>query len=320
MKAIYFERYGGPEVVLYGDRPMPKPAAEQVLIEVHAAGVNPRDWQFRDGTYVLRHLSGRPPIIPGSDVSGVVVERGHKVANLEIGDEVFAMQTTFGKMGGFAEYIAVRAGVVARKPASVSHVDAAAVPTPGLTAWQGLHGVANVGPGKRVAVVGASGGVGHYAIQIARHAGAVVTGVCGSQNVEFVRGLGADDVIDYTKVQFTDILREQDVVFDTIGRESLSTCSGVLSPDGLYLTTNPTAHVAFDWARTSLLHRMFRGRRAGFVGVRPKLNVLNGIAELMTTGALHSEVEETYNLENTGAALEKSRSGHVRGKLVIQVR
>jgi NADPH:quinone reductase-like Zn-dependent oxidoreductase len=320
MKAIYFERHGGPDVLRFGDRPIPEPGADQVLIEVHAAAVNPRDWQFRDGTYAFRHLSGRLPIIAGSDVSGVVVQRGHKVTNLEVGDEVFAMQTTLGKMGGFAEYIAIHAGVVARKPASISHVEAAAVPVAGMTAWQALHDLSKVRAGMRVAVVGASGGVGHYAVQIARHAGAVVTGICGQSNIEFVRGLGAENVIDHTTTQFTDVMGEQDVVFDTIGRESLATCAPVLTPAGAYLTTNPTIPAAAEWARTALTQRVLGGRRAQLVLVRPRLSDLNAIATLMATGHIRSVVEDTYPLENAGDALEKSRRGHARAKLVLKIR
>lgn len=320
MKAVFFERHGGPEVVRFGDRPTPEWTGNQVLIEVHAAAVNPRDWQFRDGTYAFRHLSGRLPIIPGSDVSGVVVQRGAWVRDLEVGDEVFAMQTTFGRMGGFAEYIAVDSRVVARKPSAISHRDAAAVPVAGLTAWQAMHNSSNVRAGTKIVVIGASGGVGHYAVQIARHAGAVVTGVCGPGNVDFVRDLGADHVIDYTQTRFTDVVRHQDIVFDTIGRENLSSCAAVLDARGRYLTTNPTAQAAAEWATTTLTHRVFGGRRSRLVLVRPKRTDLNAIAALMSTGHIRSMVEDTYPLEDAGDALQKSRSGRTRGKLVLQIR
>lgn len=194
------------------------------------------------------------------------------------------------------------------------------MPVAGLTAWQALHDVANGRAGEKIVVVGASGGVGHYAVQIARHAGAVVTGICGPGNVDFVRGLGADQVIDYAQTRFTDVLRDQDVVFDTIGRESLGTCAAVLTAGGLYLTTNPTARAAAEWATTSLTHHVFGRRRTRLVLVRPRAKDLNAIAELMTTGHIRSVVEETYRLENAGDALQKSRSRHTRAKLVLQIR
>jgi NADPH:quinone reductase-like Zn-dependent oxidoreductase len=316
MKAVYFERFGGPEVVQFGERPTPEPGPKQVLVEVHAAAINPRDWQFRDGTYAFRRLSGRLPIIPGSDVSGVVVARGRRVTDLDIGDEVFAMQTTLGGMGGFAEYISVDAGVVARKPPSVSHVDAAAVPVAGLTAWQALHAMAAIGTGSRVAVIGASGGVGHYAVQFAREAGATVTGICGPDNVDFVAGLGAHRVIDYRQGPYVDALGDQDVIFDTIGRGSLHSHAAGLAPGGRYLTTVPTRRAATEAVRSAVARS---SRRAQLVLVRPKRRDLDAIGRLLAQGRVRSVVERVYPLADAGAALQDNRGGHTRGKLVLQV-
>jgi len=317
MKAIYIDKFGG--VVQYGDRPTPKPAPGQVLIEVHAAAVNARDWQMREGHYTFRRLSGRPPIVLGSDVSGVVVHCGKKVEHLRVGDEVFAMQTTFGGMGAFAEYMAVNADVVARKPASVSYIDAAAVPVAGMTAWQGLYEMAKIQAGTKVVVVGASGGVGHYAIQFARHTGAIVTGVCSAANAELVRGLGADRVVDYKSEKFADVLRDQNVVFDTVGSSSLADCAAALAGSGSYLTTNPKPREALDWATTAVTG-VFGARRSRLVLVTPKAAQLAAIAELIDAGHVRSVVENIYPLSDAAAALGKSRSGRTRGKLVLQVR
>lgn len=320
MKAVYVDRLGGLDSVRHGDRPTPEPGAHQVLIEVHAAGVNPRDWQLCDGTYAFRHLSGRLPIVLGSDVSGVVVRRGRKVTGLDVGDEVFAMQTTFGAMGGYAEYIAVNSAVVARKPPSVSHVEAAAVVQSGLTAWQALHRMAGIKAGHKIVVVGASGGVGHLAAQFARHSGATVTAVCGPDNVDLVRGLGADTVLDYTREQFTEVVRGQDIVLDTIGRESLHSTRPTLATRGRYLTTTPTRRATSDWLTTSLTGPLLRRHRAQLVLVMPSAKDLTRIAELLVAGHVRSVIEEVYPLEDAVEALRKSRGRHARGKLVLKVR
>jgi NADPH:quinone reductase-like Zn-dependent oxidoreductase len=317
MKAIFVTTYGGPEALQYGERPMPVPTSRQVLIKVHAAGVNPRDWQLRDGRYAFRHLSRPLPTVLGSDVSGIVVERGAKVTKFDVGDEVFAMQTTLGKMGGYAEYVAIGAHVVARKPESVSHVQAAAMPVAAMTAWQALHRVARIAPGSKVVIVGASGGVGHYAVQFAAQAGAVVTAVCSTNNAELVRSLGAHDVVDYTQHDFTERLRDQDVVFDTVGRESLDSCTPVLADHGMFMTTDPTPKAAIASARTAL--RLGGGRRARLVLVIPKSRDLDAIAELAAAGKVRSVIEYAHPLQDAGAALDKSRSGRTRGKLVLEV-
>lgn len=320
MKAIYFENFGGPEVLHYGEQPTPRLKPGQVLIEVHAAGVNPRDWMLRQGTYVGRPLVGRPPIIPGSDVSGVVVDVGTQVTGFSIGQEVFAMQSQLGRMGGYAEYMAVDAACVAPKPKEISHVDAAALPVAGLTAWQSLFGLSTVATDSRVLVVGGSGGVGHYAVQLAHHAGAHVTAVCSTGNVEFVRELGANEVIDYTKERFNDSVRGQDLVFDTLGRESLSSCRAVLASDGCYITTVPNAATLLSWALTSLRAKVSGGQRASVITVRPRGQELSSLAELMTQGHIRSVVENVYPLAEAAEAHRASRTFHTRGKLVLRVR
>ncbi|AEF40728.1 NADP-dependent oxidoreductase [Hoyosella subflava] len=320
MEAVYFERHGGPEVLRYGQRPTPRPGPNQVLIEVHAVGVNPRDWMLRQGTYVGRYLVGRPPIIPGSDVSGVVVEVGAKVEDFAVGDEVFSMQSQLGHMGGYAQYMAVNASCVALKPPAISHIEAAAVPVAGLTAWQSLFGIARISAGSKVVVVGASGGVGHYAVQLASHAGAHVTAVCSAANAEFVRGLGAAAVVDYTEERFTDVVSGQDLVFDTLGRESLDSCRNVLARDGLYITTVPNLATFARWAQTSLRSRVLGGQRASVIAVKARGQELSALAELMAQGHIRSVVDSVYPLAEAAEAHRKSRTFRTRGKLVLQVR
>ncbi|MGH8529846.1 MAG: NAD(P)-dependent alcohol dehydrogenase [Nevskiales bacterium] len=321
MKAVFFEHYGPPEVLQYSERPRPEPRADQVLIEVHAVAVNPRDWLLREGRYQFRHLLGGFPIIPGSDVSGVIVATGKDVQGFRQGDEVFAMQSMLGRMGGYAEYVAVKEVCLARKPNNVTHAQAAAVPCAGLTSWQALLKNGKMKQGDKVVVVGASGGVGHYAVQIARHFGAHVIGVCSTANVEFVKSLGAHEVIDYKKEKFNERLRDCDIVYDTIGRESLATCAKVLNPNGVYITTIPNGRTAVEWLTTSLRHRLSqRGQRASVIMCEAAGADLAEMAALMNHGKLRSQIDQTFPLKDAIEAHRKSRSFRTRGKLVLTVK
>lgn len=321
MKAVFFRSYGGPEVLEYGDLPDPVPGAEQVLIDVHASAVNPRDWMLRAGTYVGRPLVRGWPKIPGSDVSGVVVATGPGVRGFSPGDEVFAMQTVFGNMGGYAEKICIDQSAVARKPAAVSHVAAAATPVAALTALQALEELGRVGAGDRVVVVGAAGGVGHYAVQIARTLGAEVTGVCSAGNSGFVGELGATRVIDYREQRFNDVLEAQDVVFDTIGMENLASCRQVLTGTGTYITTIPGPRTALETAKSMLRERLGgSGQRARVIMVAARGADLERIGAWLETGELRSEVAAEYPLQEAAEAQRRSRTFRTRGKLVLRVR
>jgi NADPH:quinone reductase-like Zn-dependent oxidoreductase len=316
MQAVYFEQHGGPEVLQVGERPRPAPKPDQVLIEVHAAGLNPRDWMLRQGTYFAGRLVGPMPIIPGSDVSGVVAEVGAKVDGFTVGDEVVAMQSTLGRMGGYAEFMAVKSSCVAHKPAEVSHIDAAALPVAALTAWQALFEIAKVGSGALVSVIGAAGGVGHYGTQLARWAGAEVTAVCGPDNVGFVRDLGAEVVVDYRSERFADVARNQDLVFDTIGREPAAGVVATLAPRGRHITTVPTAAVMVAAARG----RLPGGHRVSPVFVRARQQDLTSLLQLMAAGDLTSHIAGVYPLAEAAEAQRRSRTFHTRGKLVLSVR
>lgn len=321
MKAIFFERYGPPEVLQYGERPRPEPGADQVLIEVHAAAINPRDWLLREGRYQFRHLLGGFPIIPGSDVSGVVAAVGKNVRAFKPGDEVFAMQSMLGRMGGYAEYIAVRERCVARKPREITHAQAAAVPCAGLTSWQALLKNGGLQRGSRVVVVGAAGGVGHYAVQIARHFGAHVAAVCSTPNVEFVKALGAHEVVDYKQQKFNETLRDFDIVYDTIGRESLASCRKVLKPDGVYITTVPNGRTLAEAIGASLRRRLTRrGQRSSVILCEASGADLAAMAELLRDGRLRSEIDQVFPLKDAAEAQKKSRSFRTRGKLILAVR
>lgn len=321
MKAILFRSYGGPEVLEVADVPQAAPGPDEVLIEVHAVGVNPRDWMLRQGTYVGRGLVRGWPKIPGSDVSGVIAGLGSRVRDFKVGDEVFAMQTALGNMGAYAEYICVSASAVAHKPDGISHAEAAAVPVAGLTALQGLRNLAHVQGGDRVTVIGASGGVGHYAVQVARILGCEVTAVCGPDNQAFVRELGAQHTVDYRVAPPQESVREQDVIFDVMGRESLASCKSMLAQDGLYLTTIPSPRAAFDAGFSSVRRRLVRkGQQARPVLVVARGEDLECLAEWMQQGKLRSVIEAEFPLEKAAEAQVRSRTFRTRGKLVLKVR
>lgn len=322
MKAIYIERYGGPDVLQFGERPRPVPKPDQVLIEVHAASVNPRDWLMREGRYVFRHLMRGFPLILGSDVSGVVVEVGSRVKRFQPGDRVFGMQTPLGRMGGYAEYTAISERALARKPDSVSHEEAAAAPCAALTAIRALVEIGRIGPGSQVLIVGASGGMGSYAVQIAKTLGATVTAVTSTSNAALVQSLGADKVVDYKIERFTEVIQGQDVVFDTIGKESLASCRSVLARGGCYVTTIPSGRTAAQSviSRFSRLSSGGRSPSAHVVLVQADGQQLERIATLMEQRQIHSVIDTVYPLHDARKAHERSRSWRTRGKLVLSVR
>lgn len=319
MRAVYVERVGVPAAVLHGHRPVPRPGPRQVLIAVHAAGVNPRDHQLTEDRYAFRRLSGRLPTILGSDVSGVVVERGRDVTRFDVGDEVLAMQTTLGGMGGYAEYVAVHESAVAPKPAALGHVEAAALPVAGLTASQALDDLGLL-DGARVTVVGATGGVGHLAVQLARGRGAVVTAVCGPGKADVAESLGASQVVDYTSQRLADVVdAPQDLVLDTVGSGNLRTYRPVLAPRGRHVTTVPSTRASADWATSALVSRAAGRHRSRLVLVRPDGRRLAHLAELAAHGDLGVLIHRRFPLAEAEHALELSKRGHVTGKIVLTI-
>jgi NADPH:quinone reductase-like Zn-dependent oxidoreductase len=325
MQAAFIERFGGDEVVQVGARPIPEIGASQVLIEVHAAAVNPRDWLLRDGRYVFGSLVIGFPKILGSDVSGVVTAMGRRVTGVRVGDEVVAMQTTLGQMGGFAEYMAVDQRAVAHKPRSVDHVHSAGLSVAGLTALQALRDHARLRGHERVAVIGASGGVGHYAVQIAKYLGARVIGVCSAANEALVRELGADQVIDYRSHDVVAALTEAggvDVVFDAIGRSSLARVRPGLRAGGRYVSTVPTRENTRDQLRSIVTHLV--GVPSGLVSrtvlCRSRGADLAVLARMVDAGGLRSVIDSVVPLAQTREALARSRTQRARGKIVIAVR
>ena len=309
MKAIRIHKYGGPEVLQYEDALRPKVAGPtEVLIRVHAAGVNPIDWKIRSG-YLKDLFPVKFPLILGWEVSGRVEEVGRDATTFKEVDDVFAMADPT-RDGGYAEYIVVNQAFVAVKPKSVDHVHGAAAPLAALTAWKSLFETAQVKPGQRVLVHGGSGGVGHFAVQLAKWKGAHVLATASTRNQQFLRDIGVDEPIDYTKQEFVEIARDVDVVLDTIGGETQERSWGVLKKGGILVSlVQPPSE---DKARS---HRV----RGAMVNTPPNGAALAEIGRLIDSGKIKVTVDRILPLSEARSAHELSQSGHVRGKIVLRV-
>ena len=308
MKTIRIHQYGGPEVLRYEDAPRPEPAAGEVLVRVRAAGVNPADWKIRQG-YFKDFIKHHMPLILGWDVSGVVEATGSGVARWKRGDEVYG-RADLTRDGSYAEYIVVRENEIARKPRSLDHEHAAAVPLAGLTAWQSLLDIAGLAPGRRVLIHAAAGGVGHLAVQLAKWRGAYVIGTAGARNAGFVRGLGADQVIDYNAGRFEDAVRDVDVVFDTIGGEVQQRSWKTLKPGGFLVSV-----VSPPPAEEAAKHRA----RGGLAFIHSNASQLSDMAGLIDAGKLRPVVETVMPLADARRAQDAVQGGHTRGKVVLSV-
>ncbi|PKV77517.1 NADP-dependent oxidoreductase [Nocardia fluminea] len=308
MRAIGQDTFGGPEVlrVIEVDKPTPGPA--EVLIRVHAAGVNPTDSWHRGSGGLFGAIT---PL--GWDVSGVVEAVGLGVTRFAPGDEVFGMPRLPSAAGTYAEYVTSPARHLARKPSNLSHVEAAALSLVALTAWQALVDTADVRPGQRVLIHGAAGGVGHVAIQIAKARGAYVVATARAGNHDFVRGLGADEVIDYTATDFVAAARDIDVVVDTVGGEYGPRSLRTLRPGGILVSLASPAEAALAEVARPL------GLRAGFMIVEADGAGMRAIAELAEAGALRVEVDTVLPLELVSKAHEISDNQRTRGKIVLTV-
>ncbi|WP_225843135.1 NADP-dependent oxidoreductase [Streptomyces albus] len=309
MRVITQETFGGPEVLTIVEAPEPQPLPTEVLVRVRAIGLNPLEARLRAGEFPL---IGRPPFVLGWDISGVVAD-APKTWRFRPGDEVFGMPLFPRAASAYAEAVAAPALHLARKPASLSHVEAAALPVVGLTAWQGLVDLGGVTEGDRVLVHGGGGGVGHVAIQIAKARSAHVITTAGRSKREFVEGLGADEVIDYTAADFAEAVGDVDLVLDTIGGETAARSLGVLRPGGHLVTAtaedDPELIAAYEAA----------GMRFSGIAVDPDPVALRGLVELVEEGRLRVHVQETFPFERVADAHRLLDGGHLRGKLVLTV-
>lgn len=307
MKAAYIERHGGPEILKFGDMPDPVARAGEVVVDIVAASVNGADWKVREGkSGQLPHF----PYILGRDFSGVVSAVGEGVTDLRVGDEVFAV-CDVGQEGAYAEKIAIKAAIVARKPAGLGHVEAAALALTGLTALWSLEDTARLRAGETILIHGGAGGVAGFAIQLAKHLGARVVTTASQGNHAYVRALGADRVIDYQAEDFAKTVRDCDVVFDTVGGEVQLRSYAVLKPGGRLVWIAPAPEGA-------------QPPRADVVVLRPNVARdrahLERILTLLREGAVRPPTVTRFTLAQAAEAHRTSEGRHLRGKLVFAVR
>lgn len=306
-RAIRFHEYGGPEVMKIEEIARPVPKEGEVLVRVHALGVNPVDWKIREGLARAR-LNIPLPAIPGGDLSGVIEEAAPSAEELRVGQPVFGMT---GLLGAYAELVALKADSCAPKPESLDYVQAAAVPLASLTAWQALFEHAQLQRGQRVLVHAAAGGVGSFAVQIAHHAGAIVVGTASAANADYVRGLGAAEVIDYQHGSFAAHRGSFDVVFDLIGGDTSLRSLELLRKGGLHVGGVPAPALAQQADAA--------GIRVKTVQVHPDGRQLREISKLIDGGAIRPTIAAVFPWEQAGRAHEQSKSGHTRGKIVLKV-
>jgi len=308
MKAAYIEKFGGPEVLQYGDLPDPVAAPGEVVVDVHAATVNAADWKFRAGEYA-RHSNVKFPQIPGRDFSGVVSAVGDG-ADLKVGDAVFGVLGA-GKEGTYCEKIAIPAALVAKKPDGLSHINAAALALTGLTAINSVEDTLKLQRGETILIQGGAGGVAGFAIQFAKYLGAKVITTCSAANVDYVRGLGADQVIDYNAENFTRAVSGCDAVFDTVGGDVAKQSYAVLKPGGRAAFIASGAEAP-------------KPDRSDVTGLRPPVprsrKAMERIAEVYVAGGVKPPEVKLYKLAQAADAHRLSQSRHFRGKLVFQVR
>ena len=323
MKAILYDHYGSPDVLHYEELEKPLPADDQILIQVRASSVNPYDWHFIRGTpsFIRLFIGMRAPKSRrlGADVAGLVEAVGRNVTSFKVGDSVFGTA-----VGSFAEYVCAPESTLALKPENLTWEQAASAPIAGITALQGLRDTGRILKGQHVLINGAAGGVGTFAVQIAKSFGAHITAVCSTRNIELVRSIGADDAIDYTRENFIHGTQRYDVFFDLVGNNPLPACLRVLQPKGIYIgcggggpdrrSMEPLGSMLH-----SLLLRPFTTRK--LPGFLAKVNTadLNVLADLMRSGKVTPVLDSTYALKETAEAIRYIEHCHARGKVTITV-
>ncbi len=295
----------------------PSLAEHDVLVEVHASSVNPKDWKLNQvfSSLIPNTRFFKKPLLIGDDLAGIVVEKGSAVHNFEIGDAVFGMDM-HPRTAACAEFARIDAHCIARKPNNLSFSEAAACPLAGLTALQGLR-LGQVKTGSKVLIIGASGGVGTFAVQLAKAMGAQVTGVCSGKNIALVRKLGADQVIDYQQEDITQRQDNFDLVFDVTSHQSLASCTHLLRSGGIFVSTGGNAHAIVSTLRDRMLHRR---QHAQGVWVSPNTADLNALANFIEQGTVVPVIDSQFPLHQVNTAYQRNRTGHCVGKVVIAVK
>jgi NADPH:quinone reductase-like Zn-dependent oxidoreductase len=310
MKAVVFDKRS-PVPLVYCDVEKPVPQAGQVLVKVHAVSINAADYRSMQLGIIPKNR------IYGADIAGTVEALGDGVTQFKVGDAV-AGDTSGCGFGGFAEYAAAKADILALKPATISYRDASAIPLASVTALQGLRDLGGIAPGKKVLIYGAGGGVGNYAVQLAKAFGALVTAVCGPSNVELIRSLGADTVIDYTRQDFRRMTETYDLILGVNGSQPLAVYRRALAPGGVYVMAGGSfsqvfAPMLFGWAYST------GGRKFRFLAARPNAKDLEYVLGLVQTGKVKVVIDKCYPLEKTAEAVSYIKQGHTHGKVVVEV-
>jgi NADPH:quinone reductase-like Zn-dependent oxidoreductase len=306
MKAVVAHEYGAPEVLKFEEVPRPEPKENEALVRVIASGVNPADPLTLSGKYA-KEFGTHLPLIPGYEIAGVVEKTGANITKLKVGDAVYGYPT-FG--GGWAEYVTVQEWEVAQKPASLNFVEAAAVPMGALTAWQALVDVAKLQTGQTILIHGGSGGVGSFAVQIAKARGARVIATASTANQDLLKQLGADEAVDYTKTRFEDIAKDVDAVLDPVGKETLARSYGVIKKGGIVMSLV---------ARPDPAEVKKRGIRGAGISVHPDTEDLTEIAQLIDAGKIKPIVTQVLLLSEAIAAQRQAATHHTRGKIVLRI-
>jgi 2-desacetyl-2-hydroxyethyl bacteriochlorophyllide A dehydrogenase len=306
MKAVVAHEYGAPEVLKLEQVPRPEPKEDEALVRVIASGVNPADPLTLSGKYA-REFGTHLPLIPGYEIAGIVDKTGSNVTKLKIGDAVYGYPT-FG--GGWADFVTVKEWEVAAKPKSLKFVEAAAVPMGALTAWQALVDVAKLKAGQTILIHGGSGGVGSFAVQIAKARGARVIATASTANQDLLKHLGADIAIDYTKTKFEDAARDVDAVLDPVGRETLARSYGVIKKGGIVMSLV---------ARPDPVELKKRGIHGAAISVHPDAADLAEIAQLIDAGKIKPIVTEVLPLSEAIRAQQQAATHHTRGKVVLRI-
>jgi NADPH:quinone reductase-like Zn-dependent oxidoreductase len=309
MKAVVVHEYGGPEVLKYEDAPRPEPKEDQILVRVIAAAVNPVDGMIRSGKFA-NYFHTTFPLIPGYDISGVVEKTGPKITKFKAGDPVYAY-IGLKEGGGYAEYAVATEKEAAPKPKSLTFGEAAAVPLAAETAWQALIDTAKLSAGQTVLIHGGSGGVGSFAIQIAKARGAKVIATASTPNQDLLKQLGADVAVDYTKTKFEDVAKDVDVVLDSVGKDTLSRSYGVVKKGGFIVSLV---------ARPDQVELDKREIRGASLDVKPDADELAEITKFIEAKKIKPVVSQVLPLSEAAKAQEQAATGHTRGKIVLKVR
>lgn len=328
MKAAVIEQYGNADVVqVKSDLPKPVPAANQVLVQIKAAGINPLDWRIRNGE-LRAFISSRFPMILGHDGAGIVVDKGHEVSGFEVGDHVFGLfdanskpsRRGFARPGTCAEYAITREDTLASIPKGVDFIEAAGTPLAALTAYQALRDKAGVSSGQHILINGASGGVGSFAVQLAKLMGAHVTAVCGPDNVARVKALGANNIINYKELDITAIPQQFDIIYDVVANQSASKVRQQLNPEhGIYVSNVATGSTILSSIANVFLSPFGVKQHNLHAWVTSSGKDLLDIARFIETGQLKTPVDQVFPLDEIRQAHRLSESHHAKGKIVISV-